>query len=192
MLAPDADLALIATSGCIPQLRIDPANGINKLACRRSNELALKLIATRRPAKVVVAQRADHEVTDWNMLASFVKDNGGELVLLGPMPQWRPSLPAIVAAKLPEKPLYISQGLDPKIMATNDKLRATYQTGAVHYVSLMDRLCREDACQAWVESAEPLNLLVSDYGHLTPVGSRYVADSILKHSLLQPSSRHQQ
>jgi peptidoglycan/LPS O-acetylase OafA/YrhL len=182
-ISPKAQLTLIATSGCKPKLQHDPENGANKTACQASNEFAMDFIKKNKPARVFVAQGEEHDLTDWFKVALFVEANQGELVLVGPVPQWRPSLPIIVAKALKVQRDYISEGLDAKIIETNAKLRATYANSNVRYVSLVDKLCRANECRARVPSNDEFNLLVMDYGHLTPAGSDFVVKNILEGSL---------
>ena len=178
-LGAEADLAQITTSGCKPKLHLDPTNGENKAACRASNELALDFIRQHKPARVFVAQHDEHELTDWLEIAKFVRANQGELILLGPVPQWLPSLPIVVARDLKAEREYIGDGLDAKVIATDTALRDTYRDGRVRYVSLIDKLCRANECLAKVPSDDGFNLLVMDYGHLTAAGSAYVVGGVL-------------
>lgn len=184
-IAPEAQLALIATSGCSPKLKDDPENGANKPACHASNEFAMEFIKKNKPARVFVAQAGKHELTDWFEMARFVKANHGELVLIGPVPQWQPSLPIIIAKDLKIQKHYVSEGLDVVPIGTNEKLRDTYSGTDVRFVSLIDGLCRENECRAIVPSNDSFDLLALDYGHLTPAGSDFVVRSLLK-DLLRP------
>ena len=184
-ISPAAQLALIATSGCKPILNHDPENGANKSACRASNEFAIEFIKKYKPARVFVAQNEKHELTDWLEMARFVAANSGELVLIGPVPRWRPSLPVIVAKDLKAQRDYIGDGLDAGGNATNAKLSATYSGTNVRYVSLIDGLCRANECRATVPASDSFNLIALDYGHLTPAGSNFVVRTQLQ-SLLRP------
>lgn len=185
-ISPKVQLALIATSGCKPKLQNDPSNGANKAACQMSNDYAMEFIKKNKPARVFVAQSQNHELTNWLEVARFVESNQGELVLVGPVPQWEPSLPTIVVKNLKVERDYIGEGLDTKIIETNKKLRETYIDSKVRYISIIDKLCRSNECLARVTSSDdPFNLLVLDYGHLTPVGSDFVVNHVLQ-DLLRP------
>ena len=187
-ISPEAQLALIATSGCSPKLKDDPENGANKSACRASNELAIEFIKKNNPARVFVAQSEKHELTDWLEIARFVRANNGELVLVGPLPRWHPSLPIIVAKNLKAERDYVSDGLDVAAIAGNAKLRETYMNTNVRFVSLMDGLCRPNECRARVPANDSFDLIALDYGHLTPSGSDFVVKSFLQ-ELLRPNPR---
>ncbi|MGB6971745.1 MAG: SGNH hydrolase domain-containing protein, partial [Desulfobulbales bacterium] len=47
----------------------------------------------------------------------------------------------------------------------------------VHYISIMDELCKDDECLFKVNNQG--ELLVYDYGHLTIEGSLYVVKNII-------------
>lgn len=184
-ISPEVQLAQIITSGCKPKIQNDRINGANKAACQASNELAMEFIKKHKPARVFVAQSEDHELTDWFEIGRFVQANQGELVLVGPVPQWRPSLPIIFAKTLKMQSDYVSEGLDGKIIETNSQLRKTYLGSKVRYVSIIDTLCKSNECLAKVASEDSFNLLVLDYGHLTPAGSNFVVKNLLQ-GLLRP------
>jgi peptidoglycan/LPS O-acetylase OafA/YrhL len=178
-IAPSVQLAQVITSGCKPKLHPDPDNGTDKSACQASNEFAIGFIKKHKPARVFIAQGGDHQLTDWTEVARLVEANQGELVLVGPVPQWRPSLPVIVARDLKAKRDYIGEGLDPEILEIDEKLHATYAGSKVRFVSVIDKLCRLNECRAKVPSYDGFDLLALDYGHLTPAGSDFVAKTAL-------------
>lgn len=179
-LPVEVQLAQIATGGCPPKLQSASGSRL----CRISNAFAQDFIARYKPMKVFVAQRGEHELTDWAELASFVRSQGGELVLIGPTPQWMPSLAAIVAKDLKARQEYVSEGLDQGVIATNALLHSLYDGTDVRFVSIIDAICRSDGCRAIVNTEEPLDLLVLDYGHLSPAGADFVVKTTLR-TLLQ-------
>jgi peptidoglycan/LPS O-acetylase OafA/YrhL len=175
-VAPPGTIALVAASACPPRLDDLAPGAIDPAACRASNRAARDYIRSHRPRRVFVAQREGHELTDWAAIARFVRDHGGEMVLVGPSPQWLPSLPLRYAHALDTQPRYLRDGLDTTILRTDARLRAAYPAGGdVRFVSLIDALCNPQGCLAMTDSAESLRLLVRDYGHLTPAGSETVA-----------------
>jgi peptidoglycan/LPS O-acetylase OafA/YrhL len=175
-VAAAGSVALVAASACPARLDELTPGAIHPVACAASNRAARDYIRTHRPRRVFVAQRDDHESADWPALARFVRAHGGEMILVGPSPQWTRSLPLRFAQVQQARPRFLSDGLDPTILRTNDVLRARYPPGGeVHFLSLIDALCHRDGCLAMTDSADPLKLLVRDYGHLTPAGSETVA-----------------
>ena len=182
-LSPSVQLAQVITSGCKPKLHPDPKNGTDKSACQASNEFAIEFIKKHKPARVFIVQGGDHQLTDWTEMAALVEANQGELVLVGPLPQWRPSLPVIVARDLKARHDYIGEGLDPKILETDEKLHAIYAGSKVRFVSVIDKLCQRNECRAKVPSYDGFDLIALDYGHLTPAGSDFVAKTALQEFL---------
>lgn len=181
-------LAQVATSHCQPSVEANDF-GVPDGRCRRANEFALAALASLRPALVIVAQRADHEATDWTTFARRVRAAGaGRVILVGPSPQWLPSLPAVVVRHhWPRPPARVSEGLDRRLLDLDRELQAQYGSSTeLDYVSLVARLCQADGCTAIVPGTDPPELITFDMGHLTPRGSRFVAGLALGALLAAP------
>jgi hypothetical protein len=167
-------LAQVATSGCRPSLPREPGwfepSRAFARACRKSNPYALAAIARLKPAIVFLAQQNTHETVDWEALAAHVHKLGaGRVVLVGPMPEWEPSLPMVMAPTWPNLPTYVSEGLNGSIFATDEAMRSrTFRN--LTYVSVIPHLCRDNGCLARIGP----KLIAVDYGHLSPEGSLYV------------------
>jgi len=185
-LSPDVQLAQVITSGCKPKLHPDSKNGTDPTACQASNAFARAFIEQHKPARVFIVQSGDHQLTDWAEVARLVQANGGDMVLVGPVPQWRPSLPVIVARNLKAPHEYVADGLDAKVLETDQQLRVRYAGSAVAYVSVIDKLCKGGTCRAKVPAHDGFDLLALDYGHLTPAGSDFVAKQVLQDFLSSP------
>ncbi len=184
-LPQDIKLVQITTGGCRPALRVVPRNGANVEACTRANEFAKVEIARLRPARVFMTQAAKHDETDWREIAAFVRSHGGQLVVIGPLPVWRPGLPdVIVKYHFSDDAVYVSEGLDRGIFALDRRMKDTYprahaaQTG-VTYVSLIDTLCIDTGCRARTADGSAHDLMAWDHAHLTPSGSQFVGRSVL-------------
>jgi peptidoglycan/LPS O-acetylase OafA/YrhL len=186
LLPADTRLAQVTTSHC--QASVDGRDfGVPGGRCARANAFALSAVRTLRPEVVVVAQRAEHELTDWNAFAAEVRAAGaGRVVLVGPSPQWLPSLPAIVVSHFwPQPPTLIAEGLDRNAQESDRALQSRYRDSAdLQYVSLMNALCEPGGCRAVVPGTTPAELITFDMGHLTPRGSTYVAGLVLRAPLL--------
>ena len=183
-------LAQVATSGCSPALgggadvSAFAGNVEAAQACRDSNRFALSSIRALKPSLVFIAQTADHDKQDWNRIAQELHTLGAkQVVLVGPMPQWLPALPLIVTKyHWPLTEDYISTGLSARILQVDRTLRARYSSSRqLTFVSLVGGLCTESACRARVGR----ELMVMDYGHLTPTGSDFVARTIIGPALAQ-------
>ena len=185
-LPPATVLAQVATSACQVQMS-DFDLSVPGRRCERANVFAMDSVARLRPELVIVAQKAEHSQTDWAALAERVRAlGGGRLLVVGPFPRWRPSLPAVYANRFLSAPQpYLAAGLDRADWAV-DRALATRLAGlpGVTYVSLIDHLC-DDArgCLAQVPGEDQRELMTFDDGHLTPLGSSYVGRAILKTAL---------
>ena len=176
----------IATSLCRPDT-LD-YGGVPDGRCRRANQLAVRQIAAIRPQVVILAQMSDHEQIDWEPLANRILQLGAaRVIVIGPAPQWAPSLPEVVVSQYWGRDYSrVSHGLAQSVLAADRALKLRLASSAsLTYVSLVDALCTEQGCQAVVDGTTN-ELLAFDAGHLTPAGSRFVAQTVLRPYL--PSS----
>lgn len=181
ILPPGTALAMVSTSGCNPRLESTGLQGVGFLACDRNNRHALAAIAKLKPRIVILAQRNGHEDVDWTRIAHALHALGVvHVVLVGPTPQWWPSLPRIAARHWDESWTRIADGLVPASAATDALLQQRYARAFdLRYVSLTQPLCNAQGCVARVPGEKKSSLLVIDYGHLSAKGSRYIARTII-------------
>lgn len=182
ILPTDVPFYQVATSGCGPRVDGTPfSKGEFKTACDKSNKFALERMQAIKPSVVIMAQKANHEMTDFGEIASFLKKNGiKHVILVGPVPQWQPSLPsAIVKRHWELKHQYIDDpGLDNTVINTDQILKEKYGlSDKLEFISFIDELCVGNNCLARVNKYG--DLLVWDYGHLTKEGSIYVIENIV-------------
>jgi hypothetical protein len=174
-------LAQVASSGCPPDF---PDSSLRNPGCKLSNETALAEIGRLKPDLVVLAQRDKHEEKDWAALARGLRLAGaGRVLVLGPLPQWHPSLPMVVVRSgRPEPGLMLSEGLDPAPGRTSEEMaRRDWTADRLTYLSPVDVLCKPDhGCLARLDQAGPYNLSAVDYSHLSPEGSRLLAQRLLR------------
>lgn len=187
-MTPGMELYQVATSACAPALADTGAqDNVFKLACARSNRYALEQISRLRPRVVIMAQANGHDKSDYQAIADWLRQQGVvHAVLVGPVPQWQPSLPQVIVERHWDGPGMIAdQALDAHIMQLEqrlDKLQQGWQL--LHYVSIIGRLCEREHCLAMLPGEQRVPL-VFDYGHLTPDGSVHVARHILR-PVLEP------
>ena len=170
-------LAQVATSGCAPSIARDKRwladKGPFAQSCRRSNAFALASIERLKPEIVYLVQNGGHEKTDWEVLADALRRRGaGRVILIGPVPQWQPSLAAQVADDWPQIP-NAKGGMDQAVLNTDQELREK-KFGNLSYVSIIGAICDASACTSRVGQ----KLLVVDSGHLSNEGSLYVAQQL--------------
>jgi len=181
-LRPDTSLAQVTTSACRAQID-DFDLSVSERRCEKANQYAIEAISRLRPDTVVIAQSDRHTQTDWPRLIARVLDLGARhVIVVGPFPRWRPSLPRVYAANhLRDHAEYVGIGLDSDAFDEDQKLSARLKGLAnVTYVSLLDQLCRQRACLARVPDEGELDLMVLDFGHLTPKGSSYLGRALWK------------
>jgi peptidoglycan/LPS O-acetylase OafA/YrhL len=186
VLPASTRLAQVATSSCPPTFEPVDANILGG-RCARANAFAIERIAALKPDVLIVAQMGGHLATDWNAFAAEAHRRGAKrVVLVGPLPMWLPSLPELVVGRFWESNHdRIGYGLVPERPIEDERLRQRYQDSpALTYVSLISQLCNRDGCLATVPGADSIELMSFDVAHLTPLGSRYVAEHILRPALV--------
>lgn len=166
----------VASASCKPSLTDDTGRSTDKrIACNYSNRLALSSIQALRPDVVVMAQKSDHDKTQWSEIAARLKSYGVKhIVLMGPLPQWAPSLPSVIANRhWGGNDAYITDAaLDQSIMAANRAMPKLIDARSLDFVSLIDKLCIANSCLVRVGGDN--SLLQIDDGHLSEKGSIYI------------------
>ena len=179
-------VAQIATSKCRPSLGDRDAEYAGG-RCLRANAFALERIAALRPAVVVMAQLGDHLDTDWAAMTERLLSLGvGRVILAGPVPQWDPSLPEVVAAHHWDVPgNRVAHGLIPERARIDRELKARVaEIRGLTYVSVIDNLCDANGCVGVLPGSADRDLLAFDAGHLTPKGSVHLAEQVLRPALV--------
>ena len=186
LLPQEARLAQIATSACSPRLtNIDVRAPSDR--CSRSNNRAVSAIRELSPDVVVLAQMSGHESTDWEGMADGVRALGAKnVVLIGPAPQWQPSLPLVIASRYWGRDYgRVKYGLDPSVFGTDAALKKRYEHASqLVYISMVEHLCNDEGCLAVVPGGDRQDLIAVDSGHLSPKGSIFVVDKVLGPYLL--------
>ncbi|UXZ96268.1 acyltransferase [Pseudomonas phytophila] len=180
LLAHDTPFYQVASAGCKPSLTQDNGRATApRLTCNYSNRTALQSIRELRPDVVVIAQKDQHDKTRWNDIATRLKRYGVKnIVLLGPLPQWSPSLPSVIANRhWKQNESHISDpALDQSVMAADRATHSQIDPEAIDFVSLIDKLCIANACLARLQDD---SLLQIDSGHLSEEGSLYIVKNFV-------------
>lgn len=176
LLAKQTPFYQVASASCRPSLTPEQGRATPiREACRYSNRTALQSIEALRPDIVVIAQKDGHDKTHWSEIAARLKSYGVKhIVLIGPLPQWNPSLPSVIANRHWDvTDSHISDpALDRNILAVDQATRHLVNPADVQFVSLIDKLCVADACLVRLEDTR--SLLQIDSGHLSAEGSLYI------------------
>jgi peptidoglycan/LPS O-acetylase OafA/YrhL len=158
--------------------------GNSKKACDHSNKLSLESISKLKPQLVIIAQKNQHNKTNWEDIYFKLSSFGVEHVLLvGPISQWKPSLPKVMIKPknwLSEEVFINDIGLVMSVFETDFEMKMMDFPAGLEYVSLINNLCRlvndKYYCRAKIESG---SLLQVDYVHLSAEGSLFIVDTIL-------------
>ena len=166
--------------------------GIFKKACDSSNKLALESIAKIKPTIVVIAQANSHEQTDWSEINKSLLSLGvSSVILVGPVSQWKPSLPRVMIKPnnwKKDSEFVSDSGLDLTVIKTDEQMKSLSDSAGIKYVSLIDKLCYIDELNSSYSCrvrARASDLLQVDYGHLSESGSLFVVNNILSRHLLE-------
>jgi peptidoglycan/LPS O-acetylase OafA/YrhL len=148
--------------------------------CRATNEFILSWIAREKPGTVILA--GIWTAYDWTALEDTIlrlKAAGvGKIILVGPVPQWRGSLPrqvymALAAGGADAHSDHMRRGLLNAPGDVDREMAEWARRHGVDYVSAIGILCNETGCLTRISSSGG-GLTSFDYGHLTTSGSRYL------------------
>jgi peptidoglycan/LPS O-acetylase OafA/YrhL len=176
----------VTSAGCKPSLAYNPGPNKSemKVACDYSNKTALESIQNIRPDMVVLAQKDEHDKTDWSEIAARIRSYGVKhVVLIGPMPEWNPTLPSVIASRhWGTSDTHITDpALDKEIMIADRETQRSIDHDAVTFVSLIDKMCVGNSCLVRIPG--DLALLQYDASHLTEKGSIYVVKTYVQPEL---------
>lgn len=176
ILPDNISLLQIASFGCTPNVNFIK-NGI-KNNCDKANQYALGKIKSAKPNIIVLAQRHEHENSNWNETIAILKSYGvKKIIIAGPVPDWQQYLYRYFARHLwANKPNRTKENLAPGVFKTDLKMRTLIPTEkSVVYISMLDTLCNNQGCLTYLDDDYKNSLVTWDYGHLTLPASEYVA-----------------
>jgi hypothetical protein len=169
-------IAQFTTSGCQPLLGISAETDA---LCASRNRTVLSRLSEIRPQTVLLNAL-------WRTGADELRPTIDELraigvrhiVILGRVPVWEGGLPNLVAVYyrrtgqlLPEFSSLFVEG-----PSNDNEIRLAAARLGVPYISLREPICQSGTCQTRVGS----DLMVSDWLHFTPAGSRFVMRKLVQ------------
>ena len=173
----------VVSSGCAPSLtETSSKDRPFKIACDRANSTALASIKKIQPRIVVLVQRDKHEKNDYRkisnkLLALGVKD----VFILGPVPQWKPSLPRVIALRHwnTNEVQFYDKNFVSELVHTDKQMESLFDDSQPHikYLSILSSLCEQEKCIAKVDQNN--TPLVWDHGHLTNIGASFIFKKVL-------------
>ncbi|WP_163929962.1 acyltransferase family protein [Paraferrimonas sp. SM1919] len=159
-----------------------------KKACDASNKIAISRIEKLKPDLVIITQSADHDKIDYSVLHNKIIELGAKRVLfIGPVPHWTPSLPRVLVKPKhwESSESYLTDpGLLKSIFEQDAIAKNKAASSDVNYISLLDSLCYAKKGKNFCLARLDGGILQIDYGHLSPLGSVYIVENILKKELL--------
>jgi hypothetical protein len=189
-LPTEATLTQLTSSTCTPSIAPPPTGDV---ACRAVNERALQGIRDGLYNEVVIAARWN--TIDAGDLAGTLADLSSipraTITVVGPDPEWDPSLPRnwsmFQVGSMTELPQYSAEGLDQDQFDLNASLRSVVEASGSDYFDVLGVLCRDDACLVRV-GATTDSLTAWDYGHFTAMGSDLVGAALEKALVARPGN----
>lgn len=174
----------ITTSACKPSsLTIDYSDEFTK-ACNLSNTKAIDVAIKQNPKIIIFAQRNGHDKTNYLSIIKKLRENNvtSKFILIGPVPQWNPSLPRAIALRHFDKDdvSFTDISFDKSLLDIDKKIKKL-NNNDMQVISILDQLCLNNICTAKVDNSN--TPLVWDYGHLTLEGSAYIANKVLKNKI---------
>ena len=171
----------LTSSGCAPSFLIK-RNGTDTfdVGCDSSNEQAYKAIVKNKPKLVIMGAFKFHEKNDWLKTVSTLKEMGVEhVMIIGPFPQWQPSLPSVYVKRHLGKEFIQDNNFDSSIIKSNNYLKKIQNDDFI-FIDILSSLCDsvgEDKLSCRVALGD--ELFTYDYGHLTLLGSDFMVKNYM-------------
>ena len=173
----DVPVNQITASGCPSSFFIKQGDiSYLRRACDYANALTLSAISQIIPDTVIIANKDNHQQMDWGMTVSTLKKLGvKQVILVGPVPQWYPSLPLIYAKNAFGLEILASHKIDKNVIKTNiQMLEISQLIPDLTYIDVINNICKEKesiySCRVIYDDV----LLAWDYGHLTLEGAKFI------------------
>lgn len=183
MNADVENFSMVTGRSCPPSVTFPDYKHSVRIACNKNNQLALKQIELKKPDTVVLVQRYKHEATDWKGISSKLKEFGvNNIIVLGPVPQYRISLPLLVARKYMNKEYINKSDMDEGIFESNTFMVQS-NASEYQYVDLLSQFCSKAGCIFRTEPQDNRKLFNFDAGHLTNEGSEYIVNNFILNKL---------
>ena len=170
---------------------VDPASN-----CEKGNQLVASMLSKHPSATVVLFAFWGRYSRDWTAESPYGKallrtidklhDSGvSRIIVMGPAPQWKGSLPKLVLISLEAKgdaggfktPSRMRSGLRAEPAIIDRQLRVLLAKSPATYFSVLDTLCGDKGCL--VRTSQLSNSFTTwDYGHLTYGAALLVASRL--------------
>jgi len=111
------------------------------------------------------------------------------MVVIGQMPTWQTDLPDILQRKYLMNnvriPIRTFADIEPESLQMDERMKEIAYPPNTTYISLKDMLCDRAGCLITLGPDLSTQLVVWDYGHLTPAAAKFVTDQYIQPILLR-------
>jgi peptidoglycan/LPS O-acetylase OafA/YrhL len=157
--------------------------GLRQAHCRAINGFVLNWIRQNKPRVVLLAAQWDYYsgYADVEPTIRELKSLGIEqVVLVGSSAEYERPVPKLLAEALDKGaiPRRLQSPRLPSLLAIDSVLRAVAARAGAEFVSPLAAQCTRDGCLVTLDGS-PESVTIWDSGHLTLVGSRFVAERVL-------------
>jgi len=186
--------AQLATSSCLPAIvNVKPVdlpphpenNKAFRQACLKANATVIDYLKNNKVESIVINLKHGFRLVEWDkIIQELEKFNVKTVYVVGPVPQWEPSLPHAYATQLGYAfPENINHFLRKRAISDNNYLNSLVVNSSnikVIKIHPFDFLCRgSKSCDYIVPGApEEDKLMAFDYGHLSYSGSIYLSKEL--------------
>jgi peptidoglycan/LPS O-acetylase OafA/YrhL len=187
--ARGVNMLQVSTGWCEPT-----SNDESDVACQSINAMVADRIRATRPDVVIIDSNwlaassaqyyrgADYAAHFTNYLTGLKSKGAKRIVVVGQIPTWKNSLPAVLIRRYVMKgrpvPPRTHEGIQPESIQMDSLMRSFKLPDGVSYLSVKDALCNEAGCLTAVGPDLESDLVVWDYGHLTPRGAAFVSKKL--------------
>ncbi|MBW2939739.1 acyltransferase family protein [Zhongshania aquimaris] len=156
-------------------------------SCRANNDAIFSLIEKSSADKVILMaswygyKDAENWPEKLEVTINRIKATGRRVIVLGPLPWWRPDLPHSIARKMRAEGVDLSSidewqevTLMPELLDAESKVADAARRSDVEFYSLIDLLCEAGSCLAFSDISNKRVPLSWDYAHLTEEGAIFI------------------
>ena len=180
-LPKSRQLMQVASSGCRPQVIAKKVTE-KSYFCDYSNWFAMQAILAAKPDIVVIGQKSDHDLEKMQKISDFLKADGiGKVIFTGPVPEWTPNLPRVMASSLWSSNINRTfDGVNQHGISQDKELKEKFRNDEFQtYISLIDFFCNNYGCITFLGKDREAGIISNDDGYLTPNASIFLAKNLL-------------
>ncbi|EUB98708.1 acyltransferase 3 [Rhizobium sp. CF080] len=208
------EVALASAAYCLPVVESFPPNTSQTATsrCQKINKQISAMIQAMHPDLVVISgymflwsSATDAKWTYPGYYQQFLEQLKAlaqitPTMVVGQFPIWNGPLPDIVAVEigigkktLSDIDRFDGKSLRQGLFEFDRKYKADVGASGARYVSILDKVCRQGECPRYEsENGGSPELMTQDYGHLSLLGSRFVANTVvgpaLREALAMPKA----